>query len=332
MKQRTRRLTLFASFTGKERRIRLRPVFLPMIMGSDDDGGRNMKSSSTCEWTPNAVFCLLERYGEKYALGRGYLRNRDWEEVVGSVNSHCDGINRPKTLKQCRDKVDSLKKRYKMEKRRIVSVGATSSSWPFFAKLDEIMESVPKTSKALGYPRKQARIVSNNDVGRSVSPVEHERPESSNEKDEESPSTGDSPTDSASRDYGQGDSSERKGKTALEDSDDLSEDESDTRSTSQKRIPDTKGSGDDSTCLKKIKQLSERMIRLLAKKKRQMSSHPVQALADAIVGFSDVYSRIELAKIEIYMDMQFEIANLERNQKSTKRKSATSSSSDSELR
>lgn len=299
-------------------------------MGSDDDGGRKIKSSSTCEWTPNAVHCLLERYGEKYAIGRGYLRNKDWEEVVGSVNSYCEGHMRAKTMKQCRDKVDSLKKRYKMEKRRLVSVGVMSSSWPFFAKIDEIMESVPKTSKPPSYPRKQARVKTNSDVARSISPVERECPDSFNEKSEESPSTGDSLTDSASRECGQGGSSERKGKTTLEDSDDMSEDDLDTPSTSQKRVPDTQESVDDGSCERKLKQLSERMVRLLAQKRKQMSSHPMQALADAIIGFSDVYARIELAKLEIYTDMQLEIAKLDRKRKSRKRKRAPSSSSDSE--
>lgn len=293
-------------------------------MGSEDDGGRKIKSSSTCEWTPNAVFCLLDRYGEKYALGKGYLRSRDWEELVRSVNSHVDGQKRPKTLKQCRDKVDSLKKRYKMEKRRTVSVGVTSITWPFFAKLDEIMASVPKTSKRMPYPSKQARISTNHDIGHSVSPVEHDHPDNFNEKEEESSSSGDSPTDSGS--------SGKKGKADSEESDDLSEDDLDTPSTSQKGAPDLQESVDDGNCQRKVEQLSQRMFKLLAKKKREMSSHPVQALADAIVGFSDVYARIELAKLDIYTHLQLDIAKFKGNSKNRKRKFAPSSLSDSELR
>lgn len=299
-------------------------------MASDDDGIRKMKSSRTCEWTPNAVFCLLDRYGENYALGRGYLRNRDWEEVVLTVNSRSEGHRRPKTMKQCRDKVDSLKKRYKMEKKRLVSVGLTSSSWPFFAKLDEIMTSVPKTSKTGRSPSKQARIVTKSEIGRCVSPIEQERLDSLNDKGEESSSTGESPTDSSSRDSAQEGSSERKGKTILEDSDELSEDNLDTPSTSQKGVSETMESMENGSCLEKVEQLSERMLRFLAKKRKQMSSHPMQALADAIIGFSDVYARMELEKLEIHSNMQLEIAELERKRKSRMRKSSPLSSSDSE--
>lgn len=297
-------------------------------MGSDDDGGRKSKSNSTCEWTPDAVFCLLDKYGEKYALGRGLLRNTDWEEVVQSVNSLCEVQKRPKTVKQCRDKIDSLKKRYKTEKTRLGGAGAMSSMWPFFEKLDEIITSVPKTARAAP---KQAKLVTLLDVGRNASLAadEEEHPESSSDKGEESLSTRDSPT--ANSESEQGGSSQKKEKMAVDISadDELADDDSDMPSHSQK------GSQDPvyGSCQKKMEQLSETILKVLAKKTRQVSPHPVQALADAIVGFSDVYARIELAKMEVYTDMQLEIAKLQnRTEKSRKRKAVPSSFSDSEMR
>jgi hypothetical protein len=58
------------------------------------------------------------------------------------VNSQCAGLKSLKTVKQCKDKIDSLKRRYKSEKRRAVNGSAVT--WPFFAKLDKLMGSVFK--------------------------------------------------------------------------------------------------------------------------------------------------------------------------------------------
>eukprot|EP01018_Ginkgo_biloba_P022177 Gb_02448 [translate_table: standard] len=48
--------------------------------------------------------------------GRGFLRIKDWEEVVSAMNSRCGDLRYRKTMKQCRDNIDNLKKRYKAEK------------------------------------------------------------------------------------------------------------------------------------------------------------------------------------------------------------------------
>lgn len=97
---------------------------------------------SSAEWPDRAVSILLKTYAHKFSVDRGYLRTQDWQEVAHAVNSVCDNL---KTLKQCRDKVDSLKRRYKMEKRKAVTGGEVS--WPFFHRLDDIMNSVLKQGK-----------------------------------------------------------------------------------------------------------------------------------------------------------------------------------------
>lgn len=96
----------------------------------------------TSEWPDQAVSILLKTYAQKFSIDRGYLRTQDWQEVAYAVNSVCDHV---KTLKQCRDKVDSLKRRYKIEKRKAVTGGEVS--WPFFHRLDDIMNSVLKQGK-----------------------------------------------------------------------------------------------------------------------------------------------------------------------------------------
>jgi hypothetical protein len=44
-------------------------------------------------------------------------------------------------------------------------------------------------------------------------------------------------------------------------------------------------------------------------------NNPVQALADALVGFSEVYSRIEVAKMELFTKMNLELARLRKRRR-----------------
>ena len=293
---------------------------LGLTMGSeDDDDSKKVKPIiSTCEWTSDAVSCLLEKYGEKYLAGRGLLRNTDWEEVAHSVNSLPTLQGQLKTVKRCRDKMDSLKRRYKTEKTRLLGTGASVSTWIFFNKMDEILTSVSKPIRVT--PKKAKLVTLMNAEGHTAVPNDCEHVNSSsNRADDESLSTPTRESDSIS---GQGGSSQRKEKVHLDGSEteSLDNDESDMPSPSVKGIPK-----------KKLEQLSDTILNILAKRRQQASSHPIQALADAIVGFSDVYSRIELAKMEIYTDLQLDMAKLQSRKGSRKRKKALSSFSGSEM-
>ncbi|KAL8154278.1 hypothetical protein V2J09_012038 [Rumex salicifolius] len=90
------------------------------------------------EWSDSAIECLLEAYTEKYTqLNRGNLRGRDWEEVAAIVSERCE--NQSKTVEQCKNKVDNLKKRYKLERHRMSSGGISSSHWPWFKRMETIV-------------------------------------------------------------------------------------------------------------------------------------------------------------------------------------------------
>lgn len=98
------------------------------------------------EWSDSAIECLLEAYTEKYTqLNRGNLRGRDWEEVAAIVSERCE--NQTKTVEQCKNKVDNLKKRYKLERHRMSSGGISTSHWPWFKRMEDIVgNSVPGKS------------------------------------------------------------------------------------------------------------------------------------------------------------------------------------------
>eukprot|EP00252_Welwitschia_mirabilis_P013963 TRINITY_DN30965_c0_g1_i1.p1 TRINITY_DN30965_c0_g1~~TRINITY_DN30965_c0_g1_i1.p1 ORF type:complete len:266 (+),score=30.79 TRINITY_DN30965_c0_g1_i1:118-915(+) len=106
----------------------------------------NFRGGSRAEWHPDTVARLIESYGEKCASIKGYLKSKDWEDIVKYVNTQCEGSKIPKTTKQCREKIDSLKRRYKLEKRRAEIRGSENVQWSFFEKLDDIMKNLRRSS------------------------------------------------------------------------------------------------------------------------------------------------------------------------------------------
>eukprot|EP01018_Ginkgo_biloba_P023382 Gb_03210 [translate_table: standard] len=256
------------------------------MASSDDEGKKGIKPPSSGEWSIKAVYSLLESYGQKFAEGRGFLRNKDWEEVVSAVNSGCGDLRYRKTMKQCRDKIDSLKKRYKVEKRRAMDNGLSASSWPYFAQMDEIMKSscVPKQGKDSGSIPTESCTANNfvcwncYEKGKSVQAEEEE------EEAEEQPGIHDN---GASIYLG---FSQRKGSN-----------------------PGTPESFEKSDPERKMESIGVSKKRIRAENR-----NPIQALADAIVGFSDVYARIEMAKMEIFANMNIQLAKLESRRKRRK--------------
>ncbi|KAK9041330.1 hypothetical protein V6N11_016436 [Hibiscus sabdariffa] len=100
------------------------------------------------EWSDAAIECLLEAYMDKLTqLNRGNLRGKDWEEVAVAVSERCE--KQSKSVEQCKNKVDNLKKRYKLERHRMSDGGITASHWPWFKKMEEIVgNSLPAKAVA----------------------------------------------------------------------------------------------------------------------------------------------------------------------------------------
>jgi hypothetical protein len=85
-------------------------------------------------WSEGATSALVDAWGERFvALGRGSLRHPQWQEVAEAVSSR-DGYSKaPKSDVQCKNRIDTLKKKYKVERAKSVS------SWQFFDRLDELL-------------------------------------------------------------------------------------------------------------------------------------------------------------------------------------------------
>ncbi|KAI4324735.1 hypothetical protein MLD38_030192 [Melastoma candidum] len=99
-------------------------------------GGRN----SLTDWTERETFVLLEALRERFLQhGKRSLRADEWKEVAERVSkSETSRVNRLDS--QCRNRLDTLKKKYKKEKSRLAEMGG-SSKWVYFSEMDMLMSS-----------------------------------------------------------------------------------------------------------------------------------------------------------------------------------------------
>nr|ACG44857.1 6b-interacting protein 1 [Zea mays] len=98
--------------------------------GGDGGGGGGREDA----WSDGATSALIDAWGERFvALGRGSLRHPQWQEVAEAVSSR-DGYSKaPKSDIQCKNRIDTLKKKYKVERIKPVS------GWQFFDRLDFLL-------------------------------------------------------------------------------------------------------------------------------------------------------------------------------------------------
>lgn len=114
--------------------------------------GRPLPVREDC-WSEEATGTLIEAWGRRYVdLNRGNLRQKDWQEVADAVNArHGHSKKTHRTDVQCKNRIDTVKKKYKIEKARISSGGGGgggASPWVFFDRLDALIGSSSSSSSA----------------------------------------------------------------------------------------------------------------------------------------------------------------------------------------
>ena len=66
-------------------------------------------------WSEGATSVLIEAWGERYLeLSRGNLKQKHWKDVVDTVSSHEDYTKTPKIKIQCKNRIDTVMKKYKL--------------------------------------------------------------------------------------------------------------------------------------------------------------------------------------------------------------------------
>ncbi|KAI4300403.1 hypothetical protein L6164_033786 [Bauhinia variegata] len=76
-------------------------------------------------------------HGEIQPVNRGNLRGRGWEEVAAIVSERCE--NQSKSVEECKNMVDNLKKRYKLERHNMSTGYISTSHWPWFKRMGQIV-------------------------------------------------------------------------------------------------------------------------------------------------------------------------------------------------
>uniref|UniRef100_A0A0D6QSB6 Myb/SANT-like DNA-binding domain-containing protein n=1 Tax=Araucaria cunninghamii TaxID=56994 RepID=A0A0D6QSB6_ARACU len=100
------------------------------------------------EWSEGAVSTLLDAYESKWLLrNRAKLKGNDWEDVAKQVSTRNCGSKSVKTQSQCKNKIESMKKRYRSEAASICNPGSGPSCWPFYARMDGLLRcpTLPQT-------------------------------------------------------------------------------------------------------------------------------------------------------------------------------------------
>ncbi|KAF8693494.1 hypothetical protein HU200_038891 [Digitaria exilis] len=116
-------------------------VAIPLRKASPSAGGGGGREDA---WSDGATSTLIDAWGERFvALGRGSLRHPQWQEVAEVVSSR-DGYSKPpRSDIQCKNRIDTLKKKYKVERAK-----RGASSWPYFDRLDELLAPVLKPNSS----------------------------------------------------------------------------------------------------------------------------------------------------------------------------------------
>ncbi|XP_076917245.1 trihelix transcription factor ASIL2-like [Bidens hawaiensis] len=113
------------------------PIQQPRTVGGGG-GGSGGGAREDC-WSEGATAVLIEAWGERYLeLSRGNLKQKHWKEVADIVSSREDYLKAPKTDIQCKNRIDTVKKKYKLEKAKIAA-GGGPSTWSFYNRLDELI-------------------------------------------------------------------------------------------------------------------------------------------------------------------------------------------------
>ncbi|KAE8709054.1 DEAD-box ATP-dependent RNA helicase 56 [Hibiscus syriacus] len=90
-------------------------------------------------WSESATGVLIDAWGERYLeLSRGNLKQKHWKEVADIVSSREGYAKTPKKDIQCKNRIDTVKKKYKLEKAK-VAAGNGPSKWVFYEKLDQLI-------------------------------------------------------------------------------------------------------------------------------------------------------------------------------------------------
>ena len=91
------------------------------------------------EWSEQATDAVIDDWGEKHlAINRGKLKKQEWDEVAEKVSTRLGGGKNTKTWLQCKNKIDSIKKKYKIVSLQRAS-GTQKREWRLYDRVDSLL-------------------------------------------------------------------------------------------------------------------------------------------------------------------------------------------------
>ncbi|XP_024965307.1 extensin-like [Cynara cardunculus var. scolymus] len=112
------------------------PVGVPFLLHTVASSSPSKPQASP--WTHPETANLIQAYQEKwYSVKKGPLKASQWEEVAITVAVRCGYDEPTKTAKQCRHKIEKLRKRYRSERGKPRS---KATVWNFFKLMDNLQK------------------------------------------------------------------------------------------------------------------------------------------------------------------------------------------------
>lgn len=120
---------------------------------SSSNNNPNTEDSRRDEWSTEAINNLLDVYEAKWNhRNRGNLKGGDWEDVAVRVSARGGGGKSAKSPFQCKNKVASMKQKYRSETLLQGLNGSNSSRWPFFGRMDVMLRVRSPSTNGNPYP------------------------------------------------------------------------------------------------------------------------------------------------------------------------------------
>lgn len=114
-------------------------------------------------WSEEATEILINAWGERFLeLKRGNLKQQHWKEVAEIVNRDNKTKKSLKTDIQCKNRIDTVKKKFKQEKAKIAAgeCDDNKSKWIFFKKLEPLIGGGVNTTTMASKPLKVTSFLS----------------------------------------------------------------------------------------------------------------------------------------------------------------------------
>lgn len=119
------------------------------------------KRSPPAFWSEKTEERFIDKWGTEHVrLEQGNFAKHNWEKLCEEMNAEPDEGQPQYTVKNCKTKIDSLKKRYQAELDKKNGTGSVNSQWVHFERIGPFLRKLPKIAGIPGACDSGARVPS----------------------------------------------------------------------------------------------------------------------------------------------------------------------------